>query len=278
MLTTEKADFYIAWKWEYLRRNDNFKTFFNKELEVLYKLWEESLANPSEKLPRDIGHQFRCEVHEVNGRQENKDQLLLTLRRIFEQHNVWIEISESGQILSGPYICGRRFKCQDITVDAYKDGGNPSPPQELSAHAISDSVVVKDYPAGKERETLVTIKLSRPIEEIIRDIRHLQTLWNAAAPGNDLGSLVTDHLKATPEATFRDPGLKRAIGLFLWDFSESLGGGYGSGARAVREAEARGYLGLLNNTPSNSTLSFWRERAKACIDAAEVLSYTLNSN
>ena len=273
-ITSGQAHFYISWKWEYLRRNNDFKAFFKKESEALRNLWEGHLANPSEELPESIGYMYRYETSEVNGRPELTGDLLLTLRRVFESHYVWIEISETGQALCGPYICGRRFQCENISVEAYKGGGKPSSPQEISAHAVSDSVVVKDYPKGKERETLVTVKLSRPIDEIILDIRHLQTLWGPDALGNALESLVAEHLDATPNVAFRDTGLKRAIGLFLWDFSIELGGRHGSGAEAIREAERRGYLELFTTEPSDQTLSFWRKQTEACIEAAEVLAFT----
>lgn len=272
LISSARALFYITWKWEYLRRNDAFRKFFNSKLEELQKLRRDSLANPSLKLPKGedgVTGSWRWGIHEVNGRQEASDERFAWVIYECEQYPAWIKISEEGQISCGPYLVGRRIQCKEVTIDDYRDAKEPDSPTELSASAVSDSVVVKDYPKGEEHETLVTIKLKRPIEEIMFDIRHLQTLWNSNLKGNTIESLARQFIPdgAGFHAT---QGLKRAVGCWLFDYcaKHSCGGSTAINALGAEHDLAR--LGIGN---ADLPRYFLRLLAgtKSCVDQAEVL-------
>jgi hypothetical protein len=270
--SNERTLFYITWKWEYLRRNDAFKQFFNSKLEELHKLRCDFLANPSLKLPEGEGGvtgSWRRGIHEVNGRQEASDERFAWVICECEQYPAWIEISESGEVLYGPYLVGRRFQCKGIAVDDCKCGGTPDEPKEISASAVSDSVVVKDYPKGKEHETLVTIKLKRPIDEIMLDIRHLQTLWNSSPVGNTIESLAQQFIPdaAGFQAT---QGLKRAVGCWLFDYCAEHSCGGPTAINVLSTEYDLNRLGI-GGADFSRDLKRLLARTRECVGQAEVL-------
>jgi len=266
-MSPERALFYVRWKWEYMRRNSEFQALLCRESDALVALWGKYRADPMTKLPKDVGHGGRRDVGtDAEGRQVAGDELFVTLQREFDPPGMWIKIEEDGSVSAGPAIGGLLYDCPPFNVLDFTRGQEPPRPALVGNTGLTDAIQAKGYPQGHEREMLVSIKLGRPLDELVLALGHLRAmvLGEEDCPAEEVMAA------ALPGATFRASDAQRAAGLWLWDRTTA-----GESLAHALELLFQKKLDLAlfgRNSVEEKNLRLHFNCAAACVAAGEVLS------
>ncbi|MFZ5811907.1 MAG: hypothetical protein ACOY4F_07695 [Thermodesulfobacteriota bacterium] len=266
-IALDRADSYVRFRWWYLSRNPGVAPLLCRAQDDLRAAWEKYRADPTTELPEGVTASLRRDVGvDDDGRPCTGDELFVTLRREVIPFSMWIKIGEDGQIESGPVVGGLWYQGVPFDVRDFAVGSSPARFAIVDNSGLSDSIKVEGYPEGPEREIAVKIKLARPLNEIVIDLKHLRALFLQTKDGPAREEVIAAALP--PDARFRVKDAQRAAGLWLFDQTQA---GL-SQAEALREFFRAGLDHLLfQNIPDERSLRRYLENARRCVSVGEVL-------
>jgi len=262
-----KLDFYLTWRWQYLRRNKDFQDRLAAARASLLEAWHAGPFAGFPERPDDAGQSVRQENTERETpafQRPDGSFLVFSIRRWW--HDFWLEADEYGSVTFGQVHFGILYRCPDLDMaeavsrlDAGENIPRPEPIQATAPYGI-----VRAQALTRQGWSLQP-DFNAPQEHTQADLRHMQRVWSKPpfTEKNRRHHILEQSLEAeqaAPQGRYSREW-QRAAGVWLID---AMDRDFISCAEAMRRAP-------FHLEADEKTIQNWTSGTRKCIAAGEVL-------